>query len=155
MNLLSVLSFLGKHAEAAAIADELAALEPPKGFHYATVLNSLAWSRVMQQEQLEKAEEMARQALAITPRSGPCQGTLGAVLWSLNREEEALEALKVAVVRQAESMGVAINAYHLSHIMASRGQTDEAAEYEELARRCDPKGCAKRLVDDLVRANAR
>ncbi len=97
------------------------------------IANNLAWTYVMQNKRLSKAEELVKEALTLTPDHKPYYlDTLGMVLLRLGKVQEAIAALKEAVSSLPEDKpGYLAEAFaHLAEAYTTAGdavRADEAA----------------------------
>lgn len=146
----AVLILLRRYADAGEVARTLSDQVPTERFTRASVLYTIALSHLTLGRHLREAELLIRESLELIPRSGRYQGVLGALLFVQGRDEEALKALEVALPRQSEALGVAIYGFLLAELWNSKGENQKATDARELAERCDPKGHARALADDIL-----
>lgn len=129
----------GKVAEARLIFNEF--LEHPEPQIAALSRNNLAWGSFIERkaERLEEALAFSEAALQALPRSGPVQGTRGAVLYWAGRNEEADASLRSAFEANEQPHMKALNACLLSMVCSRADQRAEAGEWLARAESLDPR----------------
>ena len=117
------------------------------GARNAIALNNLAWLYLLEND--ARAEQTARQALALAPRSASIADTLGWILLERGKAAEALGLLKGAAATAPEPS----IEYHLAVALARTGDKAEARKKlsEILARTPDfqEAAAARKLLDTL------
>jgi tetratricopeptide (TPR) repeat protein len=131
--LLGDLSYRTKnYSEAEAAYKKAIKLEPGNGDSY----NNLCWGYLEQNAGMEKAEELIRKAITITPDHRSYYfDTLGVVLLRLGRTAESIAALKEALeLMHRDNAGYLPEAYlHLAEAYRIAGDTASEGEAEQSA----------------------
>jgi putative PEP-CTERM system TPR-repeat lipoprotein len=120
-----------------------------RGLHDAVVLNNLANTLLALND--ITAVTVARQAVALDPRSANALDTLGWALARSGQTEEAMAVLREARLRDPESIEIR---FHLAHVLQAKARTEEAKEELRAAiARMDRKeitGEQRQLLDELA-----
>jgi Tfp pilus assembly protein PilF len=109
-------------------------LQPENG----DIANNLAWTYVMQNKRLSRAEKLVTEALKLTPDHRPYYlDTLGMVLLRLGKVQEAIAALKESVgVLPEDKPGYLAEAFaHLAEAYATAGDAARANEAAAAAKK--------------------
>jgi tetratricopeptide (TPR) repeat protein len=115
-------------------------------------LNNLAAMAVDRKADLKRAEDWARSALALSPKSAAYIDTLASVLRAQGRQAEAVQAWREALVLSPKSAEMK---FHLGRALAEIGQSAEARKVlTELLTNRDGLNAsdvdeAKRILNDL------
>jgi tetratricopeptide (TPR) repeat protein len=120
------------YAEAASAYKKAIKLEPGNGDLY----NNLCWVYLEQQSGMEKAEELIKIAITLTPEHRAYYlDTFGVVLLRLGRTAESITALKEALeLLPKDNAGYLAEAYlHLAEAYRTAGDTASAGEAEQSA----------------------
>lgn len=118
----------GQFDEAAVAFRRLLELDPGS----ADGRNALAFIFAVTGDSLERAEELAEEALELDPRlSAYWYDTLGWVRYRRGRHEEALQALRLSEesLPPDDPSTRAENLYHIGAVLMALGRNDEAADY--------------------------
>ena len=94
------------------------------------VLNNYAYYLSLRKENLDKAEQMAKKAVALDPDNSSNQDTYGWVLFQQGKYQEAREWISKAIENEKES---AVVIEHYGDVMWKLGEKKEAVEYWEKA----------------------
>ena len=135
IELAGVLQAQDKLDEALALYDE--ALQQAPEFA-ATIHYDIGLVR-LRQGKATGAEEQFRQALAVDPRMGEAQGSLGTLLLQQDKTQEAIECFRRYVELSPNDVGARNN---LGAAMRQAGKPDEAIEQYAEALRIDPDDLA-------------
>ena len=121
----------GRHTEATETFKRVLALDPGNGLAFQNLASialkeALAGAGPTRSNRLLDAEQFARQAIRADPALPDAHTTLGVILSTSGRKNEAIESWKLAVMLD----GTQINAiYNLWFELAAAGRHDEARQY--------------------------
>jgi len=119
-----------------------------RGVDYPPAYNNLAHLFVLEGRNLKEAEELARVAVNLEPACGFFYDTLSRALYSLNKIEEAYQAIIRAIEIEGETCETLC---HLSRILKDRNQFKDAEYTLDKALRMNPGyRPAKRLKFELA-----
>lgn len=118
----------------------------------ANIMNNWAYYLSLRNEQLEKAERMARKANQLVKDNSSYEDTYAWVLFKLKQYEEAKRWQEKAIEHGGEKNGTLLE--HYGDILFQLGQTDKAMEYWKKAKETgrhsdllDKKIAEKKLVE--------
>lgn len=124
----------GDYGEAEAAYKKARNLQPENS----DIANNLAWTYVMQNKRLSKAEGLVTEALTLTPGHRPYYlDTLGVVLLRLGKVQESIAALKESVsTLPLDKPGFLAEAYaHLAEAYSTAGDAVHADEAAAAAKK--------------------
>lgn len=133
---------LGNHKLSDEAYDKVLSIDPGNSY----VLNNYAYYLSLRNENLEKAETMARKASELDPANSANLDTYGWVLYKLGRYNEAKEWLEKALDKGGNSNAVILE--HYGDVLYKLGNKEEAVLYWEKA---DKTGSGSEFLKDKVK----
>ncbi|MBM3459583.1 MAG: tetratricopeptide repeat protein, partial [Armatimonadetes bacterium] len=138
----------GRKEEAIQSYERLAQSQPTLG----PALNNLAYLYAETGQNLERAQELAEQAVTVAPGSGSLRDTLGWVLFQRGRPTEAIAHLQQAARLAPNNPTIQ---FHLGKALHSQGKTNPARTALEKALQGNLGGKDREEAESLLRSTPR